>query len=121
MIVVQFVPTAFTKPRPKISYTEAVISASGDGELNSDICKHSGHMEAVDLAPFESALSNTDFSSIPEQEGDHTIMLDYPPELLLEAYVGGKYHFVHADSLNKHLDVLRAWLKLTNLRQRLCQ
>ena len=82
-------------PFPSVGFVEVDLAQSGSGELRAGWCEGPMRIQAADIEPFEKALARTDFATLPEQDSNAANWVDYPPEQLLEADVGGKYHFVH--------------------------
>lgn len=108
-------------PVPSIGFVEVILDATGSGEIHSGWCKKPVHIVASDIEPFESALAHTDFEILPEQDNNAANWLDYPPEQLMEAYVGGKYHFLHRVGGIPEPGIQDAGVLLEKLAQRVCR
>jgi len=91
---VNVVPTNII-PEPSPGYVELIVEKDRIGRIRSVWHPAFSSITPSDIAKFEAVLGGTSFATLPEQDENAQNWLDYPPEQLMEAIVGGRYHFVH--------------------------
>ncbi len=80
---------------PHRGFVEVLIDPAGKAVLRSIWSKKAIELDAKEVAPFEAALAQTQFANLPSQTRGSC--LDECEDQVMEAVIGGQYHFIAED------------------------
>jgi len=101
---------------PHRGFVELLIDPGGKGILRSSWSRRAMDLDRKDTAPFETALAQTQFATLPSQTGQSC--LDECEDQVMEAVIDGEYHFIARNGGIRETGVRDAGVMLEQLARK---